>query len=401
MRPYTLSDITSLLRITALFSYFIFCHTSVSLAQDPFVVKGKIKNLPDGTVINLMRNEGNLLSSVDKDTLHQGVFHLSDSVAELSQYGLMIFDPGFPSGYLELWARPGSSIKVQGTGKYLKTWKVVSNIPEQKDLSRYISASEPQLYELQALSAQESTLRSQRDSATQQYREVLKRQIDSLRAVQDSITRIMDNIDIKLLSNTSKHGRVWLNRFKTHARFAKYSPDTLYQQAVSNLYKSLPATERESHSGQEIRTLLYPPVVVKLGEKMADTALKSLDGTVHTLSDFKGKYLLIDFWSIGCGPCIAAMPELKALHERFSDQVTIVSFSLDEKLETWKKASEHVKVSWTNLTDGKGMSGLAARYGVSGIPHYIIISPDGVLIDSWVGYSQGLLTKKLEKLLKI
>ncbi|WP_285008447.1 TlpA family protein disulfide reductase [Pedobacter faecalis] len=120
--------------------------------------------------------------------------------------------------------------------------------------------------------------------------------------------------------------------------------------------QSLPATERESHSGQEIRTLPYPPVVVKLGEKMADTALKSLDGTVHTLSDFKGKYLLIDFWSM----VVAHASDRWQRNVRAGRQV-------------WRK--------W-NTT--------------------LYYHKSGRCTDRFMGgYSQGLLTKKLEELLKI
>ncbi|MCK7560011.1 TlpA family protein disulfide reductase [Chitinophaga sedimenti] len=130
---------------------------------------------------------------------------------------------------------------------------------------------------------------------------------------------------------------------------------------------------------------------------MADTELKDLAGKKHQLADFKGKYLLIDFWSIGCGPCIAAMPELKKLHESAPANLAVISLSLDQSEETWKAATAHVKMDWTNLSDGKGMAGLAANYGVTGIPHYIIISPEGVLLESWVGYSEGDLEKKISK----
>ncbi|RZM22071.1 MAG: TlpA family protein disulfide reductase, partial [Pedobacter sp.] len=122
-------------------------------------------------------------------------------------------------------------------------------------------------------------------------------------------------------------------------------------------------------------------------------------GKTHSLADYKGKYILVDFWSIGCGPCMAAMPEIKKLHDSMSDKVTIVSFNLDDRKENWRKGSEHAKIAWANLSDGKGTTGLAAKYGVSGIPHYILISPEGTLLDSWVGYTEGQLTSKLNGLI--
>ena len=70
--------------------------------------------------------------------------------------------------------------------------------------------------------------------------------------------------------------------------------------------------QKTSITGQEITVNLFPPTVVKEGDKMADTELFDLDGKIHHLTDFNGKYILLDFWSSGCGPCIMALPIRKA-----------------------------------------------------------------------------------------
>lgn len=56
---------------------------------------------------------------------------------------------------------------------------------------------------------------------------------------------------------------------------------------------------------------------MKEGDKMADTELFDLDGKIHHLTDFNGKYILLDFWSSGCGPCIMALPEMKEIQEQY------------------------------------------------------------------------------------
>ena len=53
-------------------------------------------------------------------------------------------------------------------------------------------------------------------------------------------------------------------------------------------------------------------------------------------------------------------------------------------------------MTWWNLNDLQGMSGLYARYGVRGIPHYVMISPDGIVLEHWESYSEGLLKEKVK-----
>ena len=127
---------------------------------------------------------------------------------------------------------------------------------------------------------------------------------------------------------------------------------------------------------------------------MADGDLYDLEGNLHHLSELKGKYLLLDFWSSGCGPCIMAIPEMGELQQKYVDKLTIVSLSSDTE-KTWKAASARHKMIWKNWSDKKQTGGLYAQYGVRGIPHYVLISPEGKMVDTWSGYGKGSLLQKL------
>lgn len=132
---------------------------------------------------------------------------------------------------------------------------------------------------------------------------------------------------------------------------------------------------------------------------MADADLVDLQEKKRRLADYKGKYLLLDFWSVGCGPCLMAMPELKALSDTLKDRLTVVSLNIDDKRSLWKRTSEKEQISWVNLNDDRGMTGLAARYGVNGIPHYVMISPEGTVLGHWIGYEKGKLSEKVREYL--
>ena len=113
----------------------------------------------------------------------------------------------------------------------------------------------------------------------------------------------------------------------------------------------------------------------------------------------RGKFVLLDFWSDGCGPCIMAQPELKAVSEEYKDKLEVVSLNLQDK-KGWKKVSEKHPITWHNWSDLKGFNGLGAVYGVRSIPHFVMISPEGKILDSWSGYGKDHLKSKVKTIIK-
>src|SRR5690606_35410055 len=100
-------------------------------------------------------------------------------------------------------------------------------------------------------------------------------------------------------------------------------------------------------------------------------------GKKVSLSDFKGKYVLLDFWASWCAPCRKVIPELKALYEKYKDKnFSIVNVSLDEKREEWLKALTEEQMPWTNLLAVNGLeSQVADLYHIRAIPYTLLIDP--------------------------
>ena len=121
-------------------------------------------------------------------------------------------------------------------------------------------------------------------------------------------------------------------------------------------------------------------------EGSADFELKDIKGNIHHLSDYKGKYIILDFWSRYCGPCLDAFPLLKEIAEKYKEKVVVISLSVDPEA-VWKETE--VKESadnWLQLSDGLGMSGIAAHYGVHALPSFIYISPESTVLKAGQGY---------------
>ncbi|HTG57672.1 MAG TPA: hypothetical protein VL943_15450 [Niabella sp.] len=64
----------------------------------------------------------------------------------------------------------------------------------------------------------------------------------------------------------------------------------------------------------------------------------------------------------------------------------------------WQQATDLFRMTWKNLSDGNENRGIYARYGVEGIPNYVLIAPDGIVKASWTGYGTGSLKSKIKEL---
>ena len=220
----------------------------------------------------------------------------------------------------------------------------------------------------------------------------LKALYDSLEVVNRKVQVAIDANTIRLLKQLPVD-EVWMKGLKSMAMSVSYMEGYPYKEEAVSLFNSLPESWKQSAVGKDVRTALFPPEVAEAGKPLADGDLYDLQGGVHHLSDFKGKYILLDLWSRGCGPCLMALPEMRELHAQYKERLVMVSLSIDTK-EGWEAASKQHEMSWWNLNDLQGMSGLYARYGVRGIPHYVMISPDGIVLEHWEGYSRGQLKEK-------
>lgn len=120
---------------------------------------------------------------------------------------------------------------------------------------------------------------------------------------------------------------------------------------------------------------------------------------VDLTKDYKGKVVILDFWATWCGPCIAALPELKAVYRKYHPKgLEVIGISLDQRMEDLKSFVAREKIAWRQWCDLKSFAGPNPRkYDVSGIPTVFIINRQGKI--SRVGVPEGQLGAVIERLL--
>ena len=114
--------------------------------------------------------------------------------------------------------------------------------------------------------------------------------------------------------------------------------------------------------------------------------LKNLDGKDVSLSEFRGKWVILDFWGSWCPWCIKGFPELKDIYKEYSDNLTIIGIDCNESEADWRTGVEKYSLPWVNVYNPAGTT-LLSDYGVQGFPTKVIISPDGVIKNITVGHN--------------
>ncbi len=139
------------------------------------------------------------------------------------------------------------------------------------------------------------------------------------------------------------------------------------------------------------------PVNTSKGNPAPDFSAQTPDGKTVQLADYKGKYVLVDFWASWCGPCRRENPSVVAAYEQFKGKnFDILGVSLDTDKENWKKAIAKDGLTWQQISELKGWSSsIAQKYQVNSIPANFLIDPDGYIIASGLR-GQGLINKLKE-----
>ena len=164
---------------------------------------------------------------------------------------------------------------------------------------------------------------------------------------------------------------------------------------VEKMYEGLTPRIKNAYLGRKLKTSIDNIKKTSIGSVAPDFTLQAPDGKNVSLSDYRGKIVLLDFWASWCGPCRAENPNVVALYQKYKDKgLEILSVSLDSKREPWVKAIREDGLIWKHVSDLQGWKCSAAqRYKISAVPSIFVLDSDNRIVGSF------LRGKQLEQVL--
>jgi len=329
----------------------------------------------------------------DSCTVEQGKYHFEGKIDWPSLCTLKFrevagqwldYDPMFFKRYSFEFFLEGSAIRIQSldtTGKTL--------VQGSRSNEEFLQINEKALY-------------------------AINTEVMPLRRISDSLLKMKDTIRARDLQDSfmTEYPRVLKKVYIDYLAKNPRSPISLYcipiiagypmdGMAVSDLFNKLPAAARESFDGRQLDTAIQTSLITSIGQAAPDfTQNDTLEKPV-SLSSFRGKYVLVDFWASWCGPCRAENPNLIKAYNRFKGKNFVilgVSFDREGAKERWMKAIHDDHLLWTQVSDLKGWDNDAGKlYNVKSIPENFLVDPNGKIIGK--NLRGGLLIKKLNEVL--
>lgn len=387
---------------------FVFCAACSDVPQSGAVIMGDLSGFaPDDSItVYLVHYDGPAGMSILTDTLRDGHFYFRlDSLSGEKRYALSLMRIHKDIGAYDmlghgpdLYLEPGALVRIKGEGKYLPIAKVSSPVKDQKLRQRFISKmSQEDWKRSQDLFIEYYVLLndySYGSDTTRTYKESLKRKMTENMAATDSVGMLLTEQELAIME-TDPLGEYALTKLNSIASFVSsgYKEYPKYRETVTRLANRLTEEQKQTRQGKEILSYLQQVTKVSVGDAVPAYEYVDADGGKHYLSELRGKWLLLDFWSLGCGPCIESAKELRQLSDEIGDKnLQLVSISVDGE-EGWKEASELHQITWTNWRDPMGLSGSIKAYNQNGIPVFVLVDPDGIIKDIHLGHYDGLLHK--------
>jgi peroxiredoxin len=142
-----------------------------------------------------------------------------------------------------------------------------------------------------------------------------------------------------------------------------------------------------------------PALAVKINTSAPDFALKDLHGKSVSLSNFRGKVVILNFWSTTCEPCLAEIPSLIKLQREFHSQgLVVLGIALDPAEKPVQETVDKLRIEYTNLMDSN-KDVYFDSYGLLGQPISIIVDRNGVIREKIIGGIEWTTPQMKSKLL--
>jgi peroxiredoxin len=368
----------------------ICCLLAISSCTDEnnqsFTLKGKLGNWSDPATIYLSYwDDGN--EYLDTTRLSKGNFSFEGTIGEPAPARLILDYTGEGMGQA---AQAGHILYL-----YLENGTVKMKSPDSLQNSQFVNSpiNEAHLAYLDFIGGQIQDLAARMNEKVMQA--TPEQQNDSAFNAQlnQEYRQLLDERTQKQQQYVRDHHDSY---FSVVALSESVSSDFDVEE-IEPLFLSIDEKYRTSFPGKAFAQRIEAAKTIGIGKKAPGFTQNDPDGNPVSLSDFQGKYVLLDFWASWCGPCRQENPNLVKAYAAYKDKgFEILGVSLDNKdgKEAWVKAIEKDGLTWTQVSDLNSWNNEVARsYGVRAVPQSYLIDPQGVIV------AQNLRGEALEETL--
>lgn len=375
-----------ILKLTVLvigFTLFASCETEKK-HPNQFTISGEIEGLSGNLYFRHPDKEYTRETKPDSIVIVDGKFKFSDTISKLTQIRLYPSFTGpdkklfkaskgggfFPvkCAYLTFYAFPGADVTVKG-----KATDFMDAYPSGDKLNESLAAvnriTYPMFNKMGNFAVQNTY---ETDSI------IIAENEKKSEAVFNSY---LEKVQAHMKENPNSLGAVW------------YLNDLMLRRQIDDdkaeeLFNSFSKDLEEYSDYKNVATRIAGTKATKEGAAVPSIkTTATLDGKEFDINSLRGKYVLIDFWGIWCGPCVAEMPQVKEFQEKHKEKLVVLGINSGDSKEKIQEFVDKHNYSWMQLmSDKKNTSdNFVNRFNVQGFPTKFIIDPRGTIVKKYLG----------------
>lgn len=353
----------------------IFCNVCMARGEE-FVTRFEIEGMPDSTAILARIHDGANYGEMRFDTIYifNGQAELHDVSRVDDPVRMYVFTP---SGTIMTYVKNGCTERISGKASDIYTASL-----------KYEGA--PWSNDMMIFNREVEHLNNRASGIARRYQ-----------SLSDDEKKELSELGSRIDSLQNAYYRNYPNSWHTLFQLQFQMMD-MPKDSVQRLYDALGAEQKQSRYGVAMARYLSTRTI-EVGDSLSSFNIDALDqfGNRINLMEIEEPYILLDFSSCYCGPCIAAAKEIHSIKEKYAGKIAFINYSCDDTEQTWRLALKRDAISWPSIYDGQGSGGpVCLKYRVNSFPTFFLFGPERTLLWRQEGYGHGMLDAYLSGVVK-